>query len=266
MISICIYAPAISQTNSSYVKVFWKNTAYRFNTRQMSQYSMAKIYGRAQPLCGSFTNTLARLENLDRDKTLQDYLFIEFLLAFGSGDFLRMQLADMCGSYGISNKVSNYILSTYKSDRRYLSEIKERKKREVINKLKEAKAQNEKDSLLSREEAKLEDKMKEEQIVKPEAKFAGGPDAFKQFLQRNINSDLIKTNGAPAGSYKVKVKFVIDEKGNVTNVTKITNVGYGLEEEAIRVIKLLPKWEPAIKDGKAISSECNQTFIFGDDE
>lgn len=55
----------------------------------------------------------------------------------------------------------------------------------------------------------------------------------------------------------VYVSFVIDENGNVTDVstTKQTKrLGYGCEEEAIRVIKNGPKWTPAKKDEQHVKA------------
>jgi hypothetical protein len=45
------------------------------------------------------------------------------------------------------------------------------------------------------------------------------------------------------------INFVIAEDGSISNITFSATVGYGLEEETIRVFKILPKWSPAlIKD------------------
>ena len=51
---------------------------------------------------------------------------------------------------------------------------------------------------------------------------------------------------------KVIVRFVVDEGGNVISVEALTNHGAGLEQEAIRVVSLLPKWKPGIQDGKPV--------------
>lgn len=51
---------------------------------------------------------------------------------------------------------------------------------------------------------------------------------------------------------KVIVKFVVDEEGNITNVEALTHLGGGLEQEAIRVVKLMPRWKPAMQEGKPV--------------
>ncbi len=55
---------------------------------------------------------------------------------------------------------------------------------------------------------------------------------------------------------KVFVQFIVDEKGNITDVTiapGAPQMGYGLDEEAMRVIKNSNKWKPAEKEGKPVS-------------
>lgn len=54
---------------------------------------------------------------------------------------------------------------------------------------------------------------------------------------------------------RVIVTFVVERDGRITNI-RIDSppLGYGLEEEAIRVIKLLPKFKPAMKDGEFVRS------------
>ncbi len=53
----------------------------------------------------------------------------------------------------------------------------------------------------------------------------------------------------------VKVRFGIDENGNVSNVTTLGNkIGYGLEDEAVRVIKDMSKWTPGMVKGKNVKT------------
>lgn len=86
--------------------------------------------------------------------------------------------------------------------------------------------------------------------------------AWKEFLVNNLNSTVPVKNGAPAGLYTVIVRFVVDEKGDVIYVKSETNHGYGMEKEAERVIKLSPKWEPAIKEGKPVKALRRQPISF----
>ncbi|MBE9463431.1 TonB family protein [Dyadobacter subterraneus] len=49
---------------------------------------------------------------------------------------------------------------------------------------------------------------------------------------------------------KVKVSFIVDEGGNIRDAEIIEGLGYGLDEEALRVVENMPKWNFAIKNGK----------------
>lgn len=90
--------------------------------------------------------------------------------------------------------------------------------------------------------------------VEIEASFPGGDQAYRKFLERNLNATIASDNGAPDGTYTVVVQFVVDKKGNVSNVIPLTKHGYGMEKEVIRVITKGPKWIPGVKDGQAVNS------------
>ena len=68
-------------------------------------------------------------------------------------------------------------------------------------------------------------------------------------------------NGAPAGRYSVVVRFVVDIDGSISNIQALTNHGYGLEEEAIRVIKKSKKWGPAYLNGSHVKAYKKQVII-----
>ena len=61
---------------------------------------------------------------------------------------------------------------------------------------------------------------------------------------------------------KVIVKFIVDEGGNITNVRAATNLGGGLEEEAIRVVKLTGAWKPGLQNGKPVKVNYTLPVVF----
>ncbi len=68
---------------------------------------------------------------------------------------------------------------------------------------------------------------------------------------------------------KVFVQFIVDETGNLTNISippDVPKIGYGCEEEAIRVIKNSPKWKPAENEGKPVSVKMILPIIFSLDK
>jgi protein TonB len=97
------------------------------------------------------------------------------------------------------------------------------------------------------------------EIVQIEAKYAGN---WESFLRKNLNPSVPADNGAPAGQYKVVIQFVVDVDGNVSDITPLTHVGYGMEQEAMRVLKKAAKWEPAFQNGIHVKAYRRQPIIF----
>ena len=54
---------------------------------------------------------------------------------------------------------------------------------------------------------------------------------------------------------KVYVKFVIEADGNLSNFKVLRDIGYGTTEEAIRVLKLSPKWTPGKVNGEPVRTQ-----------
>ena len=98
--------------------------------------------------------------------------------------------------------------------------------------------------------------------VEQEAYFPGGDAAWNVFLNNTKNANLRKNNGAPEGTYNVIVRFLVDKSGSVSDVVSETKYGFGMEAEAVRVMKASPKWEPARQNGKKVYSYKRQTISF----
>jgi protein TonB len=98
--------------------------------------------------------------------------------------------------------------------------------------------------------------------VEIEASFHGGESAWIMFLQKNLNSNVPVKKGAPVGNYTTIVQFVINTDGNVADIEPLTNFGYGMEEEVIRILKKSPRWVPAIQDGRNVRAYRKQPITF----
>jgi periplasmic protein TonB len=98
--------------------------------------------------------------------------------------------------------------------------------------------------------------------VEIDAEFPGGLSAWKRYLERNLNQNVASDNGAPPGTYRVVVQFIVDKEGNVSDVKAMTSFGYGLEEEAVRAIRKGPKWTPAIQNGRQVKAYRSQPITF----
>ena len=51
---------------------------------------------------------------------------------------------------------------------------------------------------------------------------------------------------------RVYVAFVVEKNGSIGKVEILRGIGGGCDEEAMRVIKMLPKWKPGMQMGKAV--------------
>ena len=107
-----------------------------------------------------------------------------------------------------------------------------------------------------------EDYDKEFKTVQIEAKFPGGQGEWRKFLERNLNSNVPVDNGAPPGNYTVIVSFLVDKEGNISEVKAENNPGHGTAEEAVRVIKRGPKWQPAVQNGRNVIYRQKQSITF----
>ncbi len=96
-------------------------------------------------------------------------------------------------------------------------------------------------------------------IVEIDAKFNGN---WKAFLENNLNANVPVDNGAPEGRYSVVVKFVVDKEGQVSDIVALTTHGYGMEDEAVRVLRKAKKWEPAFQNGTKVKAYRKQVIVF----
>lgn len=71
-----------------------------------------------------------------------------------------------------------------------------------------------------------------------------------EIIYKNIKYPPITRCTAIEGT--VVIGFIIEKDGTMTNVHIRRDIGGGMGEEAMRVVKLLPKFSPAMKDGKAV--------------
>lgn len=83
--------------------------------------------------------------------------------------------------------------------------------------------------------------------------FPGGQVSLESYISNNIEYPREAIDNEAEGT--VSVLFTIDENGNIANVkTAGAKLGYGLEEEAIRVVSDMPKWVPGTIKGKNVKA------------
>ncbi|WP_343030582.1 TonB family protein [Phnomibacter ginsenosidimutans] len=96
--------------------------------------------------------------------------------------------------------------------------------------------------------------------VENPAEFPGGPDAWRRYLERNLQyPDNAQENGTQG---VVRVQFIVDKEGNISEVQALNDPGDGLAEEAVRIIKKGPKWTPAEQNGRKVIYRHIQAITF----
>jgi len=97
-------------------------------------------------------------------------------------------------------------------------------------------------------------------IVEEMPLFPGGDEARNQFLADSINYPEKAIQKRIQGT--VYVSFIIDGEGSVTDVKILRGIGGGCDEEALRVVRMMPKWIPGKQDGKAVRVLFNMPIYF----
>ena len=95
-----------------------------------------------------------------------------------------------------------------------------------------------------------------------EATFPGGEKGWRAYLERNLNPDVPVNRKAPPRTYNVRVQFIVQKDGSITDITAETSYGFGMEEEVIRVIKKGPRWIPAVQYGRKVKAYRIQPVTF----
>ncbi|HVG41050.1 MAG TPA: energy transducer TonB, partial [Chitinophagaceae bacterium] len=98
--------------------------------------------------------------------------------------------------------------------------------------------------------------------VEKEPTFSGGQKKLIQFLKENVNGALPAKKGAPNGNYNVVVQFIVNKDGELSQFKSVTSLGYGMEEEVIRVLKLSPNWIPANQNGRNVNAYTRSVVTF----
>ncbi|WP_298640197.1 energy transducer TonB [uncultured Prevotella sp.] len=80
--------------------------------------------------------------------------------------------------------------------------------------------------------------------------FPGGMAALMKYIKDNLRYPEICREGAAMG--RVNVVFIVNEDGSLSDVKVIRSIIPELDKEAIRVVKSMPKWNPAKQNGKAV--------------
>jgi len=90
--------------------------------------------------------------------------------------------------------------------------------------------------------------------------YPGGEEARIKFLVENIKYPEAAMKNNVQG--KVFVTFVVRADGSITDVKILRGIGSGCDEETVRVMKLMPKWNPGEEKGKPVDVQFNLPIKF----
>jgi len=89
--------------------------------------------------------------------------------------------------------------------------------------------------------------------VEHQPSFPGGIDAFSNYLAANVKYPVIARENNVQG--RVIVRFVVEKNGSLSDVKVIRGIGSGADEEAVRVLKASPKWNPGMQKGTPVRTQ-----------
>jgi len=97
-------------------------------------------------------------------------------------------------------------------------------------------------------------------VVEEQPEFPNGEDSLVKFLQENIKYPEEAIKLGVQG--KVFVTFVVEEDGSFSDVRIVRGIGGGCDEEAIRLVKAMPKWLPGKQRGTPVRVQYNLPVMF----
>jgi len=92
-------------------------------------------------------------------------------------------------------------------------------------------------------------------VVESMPSFPGGMGELMKFLGQNINYPTLAKESGIQG--RVFINFVVEPNGSISNVKVLRGIGGGCDEEAVRVVKSMPKWSPGKQRGKPVRVSYN---------
>jgi len=97
-------------------------------------------------------------------------------------------------------------------------------------------------------------------VVEQQPEFPGGTTEMYKYLSKNIKYPSAASRANVSG--RVFLSFVVNTDGSIQDVSVLKGLGFGCDEEAIRVVKAMPKWKPGKQSGRAVRVKYNLPINF----
>jgi len=97
-------------------------------------------------------------------------------------------------------------------------------------------------------------------VVEQNPEFVGGQAAMYAWLSKNIKYPAAASRANISG--KVFVSFTVNTDGSITDAQVLKGLGFGTDEEAVRVVKSMPRWKPGKQSGRPVRVKYNLPISF----
>lgn len=97
-------------------------------------------------------------------------------------------------------------------------------------------------------------------VVEKMPEFPGGQQELMNFLMKNVKYPKEATDKGTQG--RVVVQFVVNKDGSVVEPTVVKSVSPELDQEALRVVKMMPRWKPGRQNGEDVRVKYNIPVVF----
>ena len=120
--------------------------------------------------------------------------------------------------------------------------------------------------VLDQDIASFDELVIEDEVIEPYLQvevmptFPGGEQELLKYLAENVKYPRLAREAKIQGL--VIVRFVVDADGFVGNIEILRGIGAGCDEEALRVVKAMPKWEPGYQNNRAVPVIYNMPIRF----
>lgn len=97
-------------------------------------------------------------------------------------------------------------------------------------------------------------------VVEKHPEFPGGMKKLGEFLSQNLKYPVAAQKANIQG--RVFISFIVTKEGDIADIKILKGLGLGTEEEAVRVMKLMPRWKPGRQNGHAVNVRYNLPINF----
>ncbi len=97
-------------------------------------------------------------------------------------------------------------------------------------------------------------------VVEVMPKFPGGDAELLKFIAKNVKYPQESQNKGEQG--RVICSFVVTKDGTLTNYKVIRGISPALDQEAVRVLQMMPRWTPGTQKGKPVAVKYTVPITF----